>query len=103
MTNEIPQSGSEAAAPAPIVRQFRKFAPASSLTAEQCRRQTMVLRAACGNLFPRGAAIAFLNTHDGTLGGKPLHLALESDDGLLRVEQLLARMGGDPEGGGTLT
>jgi hypothetical protein len=92
MANEVPQNGKEAAAAAPVARQFRRFAPPSSLTPEQCRRQTMVLRAACEHLFPRGTAIAFLNTHHRKLGGKPLQVALESDDGLLRVEQLLARI-----------
>jgi hypothetical protein len=33
--------------------------------------------------------IAFLNTHNEQLGGQPLFLALESDEGLLRVEGLL--------------
>jgi hypothetical protein len=36
-----------------------------------------------------------LNAHNEKLGGKPLQLALESDDGLLRVEQHLAKMGGN--------
>ena len=33
--------------------------------------------------------IAFLNTHRKELEGRPLTLAIESDDGLARVEQLL--------------
>jgi len=33
--------------------------------------------------------IAFLNTPNEQLGRLPLHLALESDEGLLRVEGLL--------------
>jgi hypothetical protein len=91
MPNEVPL-GEAAAAPQPPARTFRKYAPPSSLSPEQCRRQTEVLRAACDKLFPRGTAIAFLNSHNAKLGGKPLQLALDSDDGLLRVEQLIARM-----------
>jgi hypothetical protein len=36
--------------------------------------------------------IAFLNTHNELLGGRPLYLALESDEGLLRVEGLLGEI-----------
>jgi hypothetical protein len=34
--------------------------------------------------------IAFLNAHHKELEGRPLTLAIESDDGLARVEQMLA-------------
>jgi hypothetical protein len=36
--------------------------------------------------------IAFLNTHNEQLGGQPLHLALDSDEGLSRVEGLLGEI-----------
>ena len=36
--------------------------------------------------------IAFLNTHHETLGALPLHVAIESDEGLDRVQQLLQQM-----------
>jgi hypothetical protein len=36
--------------------------------------------------------IAFLNTHHEALDGQPLYLALESDEGLLRVEGLLKQL-----------
>jgi hypothetical protein len=39
-----------------------------------------------------GSVIAFLNTDNKHLGGKPLHLALDSDEGLLRVERLLGEI-----------
>ena len=90
MPNEV-SGEEEAAVPQPRGRTFRRIAP-SSLSPEQCRRQTEVLRAACDKLFPRGTAISFLNSHNAKLGGKPLQLALDSDDGLLRVEQLIAAM-----------
>jgi hypothetical protein len=37
--------------------------------------------------------IAFLNNHNERLDGQPLYLALESDEGLLRVEGLLGEIG----------
>jgi hypothetical protein len=39
-----------------------------------------------------GPVIAFLNTHHESLGGQPLHIALDSEEGLLRVERLLGAM-----------
>ena len=55
------------------------------LLIEQCRRQSEVVQSA---LAP---AIAFLNSRNQTLECKPLHLAIESDEGLARVESLLQR------------
>lgn len=92
MTNGVPGNGEEAAKPV-LVRTFRKYAPPSTLTAQQGQRQTNVLRVACQYIAPNGAAIAFLNAHHEGLGGSPLQLAIESDDGLLRVEQFLASVG----------
>ena len=76
----------------PVVKKFRK-AHAPALSFEQSTRQTDVLRMASQRIAPSGAAIAFLNAHHGGLGGVPLHLAIESAEGLLRVEQHLARIG----------
>jgi len=36
--------------------------------------------------------IAFLNSRHDALEGQPLHLAIESDDGLARVELLLQQL-----------
>jgi hypothetical protein len=36
--------------------------------------------------------IAFLNTHHRELEARPLSLAIESDDGLARVERLLQQL-----------
>ena len=84
-------------------RHYRKFTPPSSLTPDQVRRQTDVLRAACEHLVS-GAAIAFLNAYNKELGGNPLQLALQSDDGLLRVERHLAgaAKGDRPDAGGAV-
>jgi hypothetical protein len=48
-----------------------------------------VLQCAWRGLGESGPVIAFLNSHNEQLGGQPLYLALESDEGLLRVEGLL--------------
>jgi hypothetical protein len=57
------------------------------------RRQDAVLQCAWRSLGESGPVIAFLNTHNESLGAQPLYLALESDEGLLRVEGLLGQMG----------
>ena len=100
MTNEIPEANEAAAAKQLPTRHYRKFAPPSKLTREQCRRQTDVLRAACEHVVPSGAAITFLNSYNQVLGGSPLELALQSEDGLERVAQHLASMARlDPQQG----
>jgi hypothetical protein len=70
-------------------RSFRRHAPARRLSPEQLRRQNDVLRCAWRNLSEAGPVIAFLNAHHESLGGQPLHIALDSEEGLLRVERLL--------------
>jgi hypothetical protein len=69
-------------------------------TPEQFRRQDAVLRCAWHNLAQPGPVIAFLNSHNQRLGGQPLYLALESDEGLLRVEGLLDEIGRGLAGNG---
>jgi hypothetical protein len=39
-----------------------------------------------------GSVIAFLNTDNEHLGGRPLHLAVDSDEGLSRVQGLLGEI-----------
>lgn len=73
-------------------KRFRKSAPSARPTQDELRRQDYVLRCAWRSLGTSGPVIAFLNTHNEQLGGLPLHLALESDEGLLRVEGLLGEM-----------
>jgi hypothetical protein len=103
MTEEVPETDKEAAAKPSIMRPYARRAPPSSLTPAQERRQTDVLRAACEHLAPSGAAIAFLNAYNKMLGGAPLQLALQSDEGLLRVEQHLANEGNKGRSGGNAT
>jgi hypothetical protein len=73
-------------------KSFRKSTPSTRPTPEQLRRQDSVLQCAWRSLGASGPVIAFLNTHNERLGGQPLHLALGSDEGLLRVEGLLAEI-----------
>lgn len=51
-----------------------------------------MLQSAWRNLTAAAPVIAFLNTHNDSLGAQPLHLALASDEGLLRVETLLGEI-----------
>ena len=73
---------------------FRKhgIARGPRITPEQARRQNDVLRYAWRHFGEPGAVIAFLNTRHDQLDGQPLHLAVESDEGLMRVEGLLEEM-----------
>jgi hypothetical protein len=71
---------------------FRKYSVAPRLTPEQKRRQSDLLRHAWRYFGEPGPVIAFLNTRHGQLNAQPLHLAVESDEGLMRVERLLEQM-----------
>lgn len=73
-------------------RTFRKKNIGSRLTPEQTRRQSDVLRYAWRRFGQPGPVIAFLNSQNERLNGQPLQLAVESDEGLIRVERLLAEM-----------
>jgi hypothetical protein len=71
---------------------YRKSSGAPRLTPEQARRQSDLLRCAWRHFGEPGPVIAFLNAKHKQLNGQPLHLAVESDDGLRRVERLLEEM-----------
>ena len=77
---------------APWTKRFRKNAPSARPSPEQLRRQDSVLQCAWRSLGTSGPVIAFLNTYNERLDRLPLHLALESDEGLLRVERLLGEI-----------
>jgi hypothetical protein len=62
------------------------------MPAEQSKRQSVLVESAWRHFRESAPMIAFLNTHHETLGALPLHLAIESDEGLGRVQQLLADM-----------
>lgn len=73
-------------------RQFRKASSTPRLSRDQMRRQNDVLQSAWKHFGVSGHVIAFLNARNEQLQGQPLHIALESDDGLRRVERLLGEM-----------
>ena len=52
-------------------------------------RQGRVTTMAWQALGGRDAALAFLNTHDDELGGRPIDLAVAGEDGLAAVEAVM--------------
>jgi hypothetical protein len=71
---------------------FRKNSRIALPTPEQSRRQASVVQSAWRHFAEPGPVIAFLNTPHPDVEGQPLHLAIESDEGLGRVEALLKQM-----------
>lgn len=71
---------------------FRRRSKLAPPTSDQSRRQSDVVQSAWRHFGERGSAIAFLNSRNETLEGNPLHLAIESDEGLARVESLLQQI-----------
>jgi len=73
---------------------FRK-ARGPALAPEQARRQGEISRLAFLTLG-RDAAIAFLNSRHANLHGRPLDVAIASDQGRNQVEAEIARLVYDP-------
>ena len=73
-------------------RTFRRRSDVPKLSADQVRRQNDVLQSAWRHFKAPAPAIAFLNAQNEALEGKPLQIALHSDEGLQRVERLLGEM-----------
>jgi len=71
---------------------FRKRRSSPLPTAEQSRRQSNLIQSAWRHFGEAAPVIAFLNTRHAALEGQPLQLAIDSDDGLERVEQLLRQL-----------
>ena len=71
---------------------FRKRSNGPRPTPDQSRRQSDLVRAAWRHFGEAAPMIAFLNTRHDALEGQPLHLAIESDEGLARVERLLQQL-----------
>lgn len=78
---------------APQTRRFRSRFTAVRLSPEAATRQGRAATLAWEALRDRDAMIAFLNTHDMALGGRPIDLAVESEAGLAAVA---ARLAGQP-------
>ena len=73
-------------------RAFQKRATTPRLAPDQAERQGRVSRLAFERLRQPATVIAFLNTHDNRLGGRPIDLAIASPEGLLSVEHALAAL-----------
>ena len=73
-------------------RTFRRYDPSKRPTPEQLQRQGAVVQQAWRTFGDSTAVIAFLNTHHEQLDRQPLSLAIESDEGLLRVQGLLGEI-----------
>jgi uncharacterized protein (DUF2384 family) len=79
----------------PVARRsfaFRKTRKNPLQTPDRSRRQASVVQSAWRHFGEPGPVIAFLNTRHAGLEGQPLELAIESDEGLDRVETLLKQM-----------
>jgi hypothetical protein len=71
---------------------FRKRSKTPLPTPEQSRRQSDVVQSAWRHFGEAAPMIAFLNARHDSLDGQPLYLAIESDEGLERVERLLEQL-----------
>jgi hypothetical protein len=71
---------------------FRNRFNGPRLSPEEAARQGHISRLAFERLRQPAAVIAFLNTHDDTLGGRPLDLAIASKEGLADVEAALSAL-----------
>jgi hypothetical protein len=71
---------------------FRKRSKGTPPTPDQSRRQSDLVQAAWRHFREAAPMIAFLNSRHEALEGYPLHLAIESDEGLARVERLLQQL-----------
>ena len=71
---------------------FRKRRNVPGQTRDQSRRQSHLVQSAWRHFREAAPMIAFLNTRHEALEAHPLSLALESDEGLERVEQLLQQL-----------
>ncbi|MET0269634.1 MAG: hypothetical protein ABW173_04310 [Sphingomonas sp.] len=70
-------------------RPFRKPFNSPRLTPEEAARQGRATNLALA-AFGAADAIAFINTHDETLGGRPIDIAVASAEGMTRVEQAIS-------------
>lgn len=80
----------EPTTPRPGAMKFRRKYTTVRLTPDQATRQGQVATSAFRHFGERDAAMAFLNAHDETLGGRPLDLAIASAEGLASVEAAMA-------------
>jgi uncharacterized protein (DUF2384 family) len=72
---------------------FRRNRSGPVLSRDEGARQGRAVRAAQAALGDVEAVRAFLNCHHAELDARPIDLAVESDDGLARVEAAIAAAG----------
>jgi len=82
-----------AAAPAKPRMPFRRFVAKTRMTPDDARRQSSIVQAAWKSFGEREPAMAFLNTHQDDLDGRPLDIATASDEGLAAVQKMLDERG----------
>ena len=87
MSEPIEQNPNDPKAGRSMVFRKRRFTKAQS--PDQSRRQAALLESAWRHFREAAPMIAFLNTPHEALDGPPIHLAMESDDGLESVQRLL--------------
>ncbi|WP_227698697.1 antitoxin Xre/MbcA/ParS toxin-binding domain-containing protein [Sphingomonas hengshuiensis] len=73
----------------PQFKRFRKRFDTVRLTPDAAQRQGKAATLAWEAFRDRDKVVAFLNTHDDTLGGRPIDLVVESAEGFDRVVQAL--------------
>jgi uncharacterized protein (DUF2384 family) len=74
---------------------FRKAKKGPVLSRDESVRQGRAVRSAQAALGSVEAVRAFLNSHDETLSGRPIDLAVASEAGLIAVEAAIARQAGN--------
>ena len=84
--------GEEAAAPEkPGYKRFRRPFNAPRLDPEAAARQGKLANIAFEKFKDFAKVKDFMNTHDDTLGGRPIDLAVASAEGLAAVQLFLAK------------
>lgn len=88
MSKPVVESADESNVERSMVFRKRRYTPPPQ-TADESRRQAKLVQCAWRHFGEPAPMIAFLNAHHKELEARPLTLAIESDDGLARVERVL--------------
>ena len=99
MTDKPEANSPETSTAKPEIKRFRRRFDTVRLSPDAAARQGKAATLAWQALGDRDAAVALLNTHDDTLGGRPIDLAVESGDGLEAVTRLLESLGASRSAG----
>lgn len=89
LTPPIPETPPVPETDKPRTRQFRRYNDKPRLSPEASARQGRVATLVFERLRESETARSFLNTHDDGLGGRPIDLAVASDEG---VRAVIARL-----------